>query len=448
MNLSEQALDNNILYNTLKVTEGENVLIIVDEPNVGVLFSDEANKLGAYPIVILLPESSRPLPALSRALEAAINNSDVVLTVFRKVQGEIKFRAQIIKTVEKTRSARLAHMPNVDMDIITNCIRKTNYQELNEIGTPLIEVLARAKQVKIRTNKGTNLSFDLGGWQVRADGGFKRIGESGTWDNLPTGEVFKVPVEKSVNGTVVVDGAIPGKALGKGEEIILHIVDGEVVNIEDKGKSGFKNYLKKVDSKAPVEEKRGIYKISEFGIGINRNARKTSKPVEYEKRLGTVHLALGDNTPFHGNIKAPEHLDLMFESPTIHINGIKIIDKGQILDTALRKVCDCELRTYKAQRQVKITMKTRLAPTMVLGIAEIEEDLLYRHWLAPGKTLFKTLVGNEDTAKFAATIWSILMEGSVSLQDLCAKLQSEEKKCTNLARILYDFHLIEVLDDH
>ncbi len=441
-------LNSNILSNSISVKKNENILIISDEPEIASFFSDEAKKLCAIPTIILLTSNIRPIPFLSIPLQKAIENSDVILTLFKKVTGELLFRKQIIRTVEETHSSRLAHMPNVDMDMISNCIKNTDYEEMRKIGDPLIQVLARTEWVEIKTVKGTHLSFKLGGWKVRTDGGFKKINHRGSWDNLPTGEVFKVPLEKSINGTLVIDGAIPNRVIKENEEIVLNIKNGKIIKIEDRSNAGFENYLEQIEAKATKIEKGGIYKICEFGIGLNKYARKTSKAIEYEKRLGTAHLALGDNSIFNGNIKAPEHLDLMFENPTIRVNGIMILDKGKMLINNMKRIYDHSLKSYTSTRKIKITRTTKIIPTTNFGAAKVEKNkLLYRYWVTPGKSYFRTLVGNNETAKLSAIAWLVLSDASIDLEQFLLKMKCDKSICMNLIHLLYDFHLVELKDD-
>jgi leucyl aminopeptidase (aminopeptidase T) len=44
-----------------------------------------------------------------------------------------------------------------------------------------------------------------------------------------------------------------------------------------------------------------------------------STPVEFEKILGTIHIAIGDNSTIGGKVAVPLHMDFMFEKPTVEI---------------------------------------------------------------------------------------------------------------------------------
>jgi leucyl aminopeptidase (aminopeptidase T) len=57
--------------------------------------------------------------------------------------------------------------------------------------------------------------------------------------------------------------------------------------------------------------------IAELGIGTNDKASRPDNVLEAEKILGTIHIALGDNTGFGGTVSAPFHEDYVFYRPTL-----------------------------------------------------------------------------------------------------------------------------------
>jgi leucyl aminopeptidase (aminopeptidase T) len=58
--------------------------------------------------------------------------------------------------------------------------------------------------------------------------------------------------------------------------------------------------------------------------------------LEAEKIMGTIHLALGDNTGFGGVVAAPFHEDYVFYQPTVTLvmaDGSEevILDNGKLM---------------------------------------------------------------------------------------------------------------------
>ncbi len=69
--------------------------------------------------------------------------------------------------------------------------------------------------------------------------------------------------------------------------------------------------------------------LAELGIGANDGVRQL-KGVSLvdEKCLGTVHIALGDNSTFGGRNESAVHEDLVTLAPTLNIDGKPILQKG------------------------------------------------------------------------------------------------------------------------
>ena len=69
----------------------------------------------------------------------------------------------------------------------------------------------------------------------------------------------------------------------------------------------------------------------EFGIGMNPASKIIGNVLEDEKKLGTVHVAFGDNSTFGGNVKCGIHIDGIILKPTVVINDEKtILEKGEL----------------------------------------------------------------------------------------------------------------------
>ena len=56
---------------------------------------------------------------------------------------------------------------------------------------------------------------------------------------------------------------------------------------------------------------------AELGIGTNDRATRPDNILEAEKILGTIHIALGDNSGFGGTVSTPYHEDYVFYQPTL-----------------------------------------------------------------------------------------------------------------------------------
>ena len=61
--------------------------------------------------------------------------------------------------------------------------------------------------------------------------------------------------------------------------------------------------------------------IAELGIGINPAAMLIGVILEDEKVGGTIHIALGDNSTFGGDVSVDLHLDGIITKPKVLVDG-------------------------------------------------------------------------------------------------------------------------------
>jgi leucyl aminopeptidase (aminopeptidase T) len=85
---------------------------------------------------------------------------------------------------------------------------------------------------------------------------------------------------------------------------------GQVVSVE-----GDEPYAELLEAK--LNERKENRNIAELGIGTNEKAKRPDNILESEKILGTIHIALGDNSSFGGMVKTPFHQDFVFFRPTV-----------------------------------------------------------------------------------------------------------------------------------
>ncbi len=125
------------------------------------------------------------------------------------------------------------------------------------------------------------------------------------------------------NGILVVDAAMAGVGL-LASPLTLTVEKGYVTMVqggEEAEKLG--EILREAGENAN--------NIAEFGVGMNPKAKLSGHPLQDEKILGTVHVALGHNLSFGGYVKAKRHLDGILTAPTVYLDGRKWMDGGKII---------------------------------------------------------------------------------------------------------------------
>ena len=53
--------------------------------------------------------------------------------------------------------------------------------------------------------------------------------------------------------------------------------------------------------------------------------------LEEKKARGNVHIAIGDNIFYGGDIRSPVHMDMVIYQPTVIMDGQKVVDQGRLL---------------------------------------------------------------------------------------------------------------------
>ncbi|MGB9710655.1 MAG: aminopeptidase [Thermodesulfovibrio sp.] len=218
--------------------------------------------------------------------------------------------------------ARYASMPLFDPSMLDGAMC-ADWIKLNKRGIAIKKLLDSISKLYLETPNGTEIVLFKGKRKVHIDSGI--LSRKGSFGNLPAGEVFFAPLEGSAEGKLVIEWA-PTRKLNL--PLILNVKQGKVVSIE-----GNEPYKRELEEKLNKVENKNI---AELGIGINDRASKPDNILESEKILGTVHIALGDNSSFGGKIRTPFHQDFIFFNPTLYTidekgQKIKILEKGKFL---------------------------------------------------------------------------------------------------------------------
>jgi aminopeptidase len=168
------------------------------------------------------------------------------------------------------------------------------WRSLSERQARIVARLSTARDVRIEADR-TDLRLNVAGrtW-VNSDG--RR--------NMPSGEVFTSPVERSATGQIRFD--VPSSNRGADVSgVELTFKDGEVVAARAE--------LGDEQLQAALATDAGARSLGELGIGTNSGIdRATGSTLLDEKIAGTIHLALGRSFPeAGGENQSALHWDLI-----------------------------------------------------------------------------------------------------------------------------------------
>jgi len=319
----------NIVRTCMAISPGENVFVLVDQPLVPMqaYLLDEVRRLKPEHLwEFVFPDDLRPMLEFPSIVHQMGAKADAAMVFFARVPPEeTPGRLAFWRTCHENQT-RVGFGAQIDDSILVNEL-SVDYQEVAAITRRLKARLQSKRQVRITTPLGTDLTMSIAGRDVKEDTGL--IHEPGQFSNLPAGECFVAPLEDSAEGVLVVDKSFPELLLS--QPVRMTFKAGRVVSIE--GGPEAEEVERRIAYGERKEYGENCRVIAELGIGTNPRARLTGKLITDEKVMGTIHIAIGDNSlpTFGGANRAPIHLDGVVGQPTLVVDGETLIDAGRYL---------------------------------------------------------------------------------------------------------------------
>jgi hypothetical protein len=268
----------------------------------------------------------------------ALNNSSLILSFLNGDPKYSKIRGAII-SLQKHFDSKMVHSPGIS-DEVLRLINKSPFDKIHKESELVAWALGNAHQVKVTStdNLGNKhvLNFTVDGWDNEPFISSGKVLDN-SWGNVPPGEAFCCPELSSVNGSICINGSLPGYLLTPVEEVVLHFVDGRLMNWVSKGQKAEK-FLTDLKQLSIKHKDSNWNCFAEFGIGLNYAITQlVGKSLFDEKMGGTIHIALGDNTSFGHGINSFFHNDLVCIGPKVELDGIKVLQNGVLNILAIKK---------------------------------------------------------------------------------------------------------------
>jgi len=261
------------------------------------------------------------LPTLSRHGEEpptevaeAMARADVVSAPTSRSLSQTQARIEANR-----RGARIATLPTITEEIFARAVA-VDYAELRRKGGWVASRLTAASSARITSPAGTDIVLSLEERTALSDDG--HLQQTGMFGNLPAGEGYIAPLETVGDGTIVFDGSLGGYGLLT-TPLRITVEGGRAVDAD--GDTG-EWLLETLDSGG--EHGRSL---AELGIGTNPAAILTGNVLEDEKVIGTAHLAFGTSAGMGGVNVASVHIDGIVLSPTLELDGARVLDDGRLL---------------------------------------------------------------------------------------------------------------------
>ncbi|MGW8272869.1 MAG: aminopeptidase [Thermodesulfovibrionales bacterium] len=267
----------------------------------GDLTAEALEKKGLLRLMLKKGASSEQMARAEQIIKSGRSKTvDVVLALSNYSTSHTTFRDLLTRVC----GVRYASMPLFDIDMFEGAMN-VDWRLLKRRTREVARALRAAQTVIVRTANGSDIRVSRGRRRVYEDNGMLR--KPGAFGNLPAGEAFFAPMEGSACGTLVVEWAPSGRIA---PPLVLVVREGQVADII--GDDAYGSFLREM-----VRSRRDNGTIAEFGVGTNEMATRPGNILEAEKILGTVHVAIGDNSTFGGTVKTPFHQDFVIFKPTV-----------------------------------------------------------------------------------------------------------------------------------
>ena len=290
----------------LAVEPGEDVTVVTDDERlpIGEALYDAALDSGAAATLVRYPPGERHGEEPPRAVAAAMREADVFLAPTTKSLSHTRARSAASEA-----GVRGATLPGITEAVLVAGL-DADYAAIARHCEDVLAQVADADEVRVTTPAGTDLVVERGDRAWLDDTGI--IHAPGDFSNLPAGEVFLSPA--SGDGTVVVDGTLPGQGV-LDEPVSFDVEAGRVVRIDP-------GPLRDEVEAAAAEAGDAAYNLAELGIGTNVGVTElVGNLLLDEKAAGTVHVAIGDDAGIGGDVDAPLHVDGVLREPTVTADG-------------------------------------------------------------------------------------------------------------------------------
>jgi len=126
----------------------------------------------------------------------------VVIALSNNSTSHTRFRSLLNRT-----GCRFASLPHFDPEMFFTSMR-VDWHQLSERTNLLAERINRAAEIRVESSNGTRMHFGKQGRTAAGDDGL--LTKSGSFGNLPAGEVYLAPVEGTSEGVMVLEYAFLG----------------------------------------------------------------------------------------------------------------------------------------------------------------------------------------------------------------------------------------------
>jgi 2,5-dihydroxypyridine 5,6-dioxygenase len=310
----------------VRIKPSDHVLVYTDTESdwrVAEVTAAAANNAGAKVAVMRYPAprgvGENADAGLPEPLVAAMRSCDVMIEFSKKYL----LYSTPWRVAMQGKRARYLCLSGMTSEMMARCVGEVDVQALIQFQDTIAGLTRRATRMRMTTPAGTDIEFQNDPKRpVFTEG----VVPDKPGDYMLIGQVDWAPVESSLKGTIVFDGAVwPPDNLGRlANPIRLKVDRGKVVSI-DGGREArtFARWLDSFNDPA-------MHNVAHIAYGCNPRAKLSGLIVEDERVWGSVEWGLGyQGEGFVGAAgPAKTHTDGICLNASIWMDGMQISSEG------------------------------------------------------------------------------------------------------------------------
>lgn len=320
---------NLIIRRLLAVKKGEQVAIVCDpfsEIRMAYALAGAVESVGGEFTILMMPTRNTDRKNdLTPIIEKGLSAADCLIGLTGSCGAPTYSSA--VKSLYNAKKIRTISMVMRSLENFTSGGALADYDALYAEGKLLAAIWEPAKSIRVTSQAGTDLKAPISGEKVIIECGFAT--EPGLEAAFSDGEVSQMPRVNSAEGIIVVDGPIAH--IGQpASPITLKVEKGRVISVSGECQQA-------VELRHIIQTIENAPNIAEIGIGLNPMCRRNGDFEEEKKARGYVHIAIGDNVFYGGDVHSAVHMDMVIHAPTVRLDNLLIVENGQIKFSGLEK---------------------------------------------------------------------------------------------------------------
>jgi len=312
-----------------KLKRGETFVITADteaDERVVEATARAAFSVGAKPMVIWL---ASPL-GVGKAADPMLPQ-EALVGALKGADAWVEFNNQWLLysttydiAMKENDKLRYLCLVGMNADMMVRCIGRIDYPALAEFITTLSDMTVKARELRVTTPAGTEVTFkNMEGATAPLRGFPDKPGS-----HMMAGQIGWRIIRESVNGRIVFDGSlVPPVGLLK-QPVTLHVKDGKIVEIEGGSEAReYETWLKSFNHP-------NMLRVAHICYGFNPGAKLTGDIVEDERVWGCTEWGVGN----HPGMPAPSHSDGICLNSSVWLDGEQILEEGRSIHPKLAEL--------------------------------------------------------------------------------------------------------------